>query len=59
VQFGRVCSARQGVQGENEWDRAINYIDFNFSRPSGTDLSRFRSVLFAAKAKGVPIAATK
>jgi len=46
---------RQGASGESEWERAISLIDFNFTRPSGTDLSRLRGVLFAAKSK--PVAA--
>jgi hypothetical protein len=38
-------------------------IDFNLARPNGTDLSRFKSVLFTCKAKGsmpsaVPVPAT-
>ena len=43
--------ARQGASGDNEWERAISLIDFNFTRPNGSDLSRQRGVLFSAKAK--------
>lgn len=43
----------QGASGESEWERAISLIDFSFNRPSGTDLARLRSVLFAAKGKAV------
>ncbi|GAB4819794.1 hypothetical protein N2152v2_006840 [Parachlorella kessleri] len=39
-------------EGSNEWERISSIIDFNFTRPNGTDLSRFKSVLFACKAKG-------
>mmetsp|Transcript_18766 Transcript_18766/g.56761 ORF Transcript_18766/g.56761 Transcript_18766/m.56761 type:complete len:151 (+) Transcript_18766:725-1177(+) len=42
----------QKPEGSNEWERAISLIDFNFTRPSGSDLSRFRNVLFNAKGRG-------
>ena len=42
---------QQGASGDNEWERAISLIDFNFTRPNGSDLSRQRGVLFSAKAK--------
>ena len=32
-------------------------IDFNFSRPSGSDLGRYRNVLFNAKGGNQPMAA--
>lgn len=32
-------------------------IDFNFSRPSGSDLGRYRNVLFNAKGRNQPMAA--
>ena len=44
-----------GVEGNTEWERAVNLVDFGFSRPSGTDLSRFKNVLFTAKSKNVPL----
>ena len=44
-----------GPEGDGEWEKAVSLINFGFSRPSGTDLSRFKSVLFSAKAKGVPV----
>lgn len=42
-------------EGNTEWEKAVGLINFGFSRPGGTDLSRFKSVLFAAKSKNVPI----
>lgn len=42
----------QKPEGASEWERAISLIDFNFTRPSGSDLSRFRNVLFNAKGRG-------
>lgn len=44
-----------GLEGKTEWDKAVNLVNFNFSRPNGTDLSRFKNVLFGAKSKNVPI----
>lgn len=32
-------------------------IDFNFSRPSGSDLGRYRNVLFNAKGRNQPVSA--
>lgn len=49
----RYMAGWQGASGSGEWERAISLIDFNFNRPSGTDLTRLRSVLFAAKGKAV------
>lgn len=47
----------QKPEGKNEWERAISLIDFNFSRPSGSDLGRYRNVLFNAKGRNQPVAA--
>ena len=44
-----------GLEGKTEWDKAVNLVNFSFSRPNGTDLSRFKNVLFTAKSKNVPI----
>ena len=44
-----------GVEGDTEWERAVKLVDFGFSRPNGTDLSRFKNVLFSAKSKNVPL----
>lgn len=44
-----------GLEGKTEWDKAVNLVNFNFTRPNGTDLSRFKNVLFTAKSKNVPI----
>ena len=44
-----------GPEGNTEWEKAVNLINFGFSRPNGTDLSRFKNVLFTAKSKNVPI----
>jgi transposase len=49
--------AVDGPQGDTEWEKAISLINFGFPRPNGSDLSRFKSVLFSAKAKNVPITA--
>ena len=45
----------KGPEGDTEWEKAISLINFGFSRPSGSDLSRFKNVLFAAKSRNVPI----
>ena len=45
-----------GPEGNTEWEKTVNLINFGFSRPNGTDLSRFKTVLFSAKSKNVPIA---
>lgn len=50
--LGGKNSISKGPEGKTEWDRAVNLIDFQFTRNSGADLSRFKSVLFAAKSKG-------
>lgn len=42
-------SAEVGPEGATVWERAISMIDFNMSRPSGSDLTRFKSVLFSCK----------
>jgi hypothetical protein len=44
-------STAKGPEGKTEWERTANLIDFQFTRASGADLSRFKGVLFAAKAK--------
>ncbi|KAK9807838.1 hypothetical protein WJX72_010736 [[Myrmecia] bisecta] len=49
--------AVKGPEGDSEWERTINLINFGFSRPSGSDLSRYKNILFTAKAKNVPIKA--
>lgn len=41
-----------GPSGPNEPERILSMIDFHLTRPNGTDLSRFKSVLFTCKAKG-------
>lgn len=48
-----------GPEGNTEWEKAVNLINFGFSRPSGTDLSRFKNVLFSAKSNNVPITVKK
>ena len=45
-----------GPQGDTEWEKTISLINFGFPRPNGSDLSRFKAVLFAAKTKNVPLA---
>lgn len=52
VELARRGSGETGPEGTNQWERAISMIDFNMSRPSGTDLSRFKSVLMACKERG-------
>ena len=49
-------SGGTGPEGDTEWEKAISLINFGFSRPNGSDLSRFKNVLFAAKSRNVPIA---
>ncbi|KAL4420408.1 hypothetical protein ABPG75_010064 [Micractinium tetrahymenae] len=47
-----------GPSGANELERILSMVDFNLQRPNGSDLSRFKSVLFACRAKGaLPTAA--
>ncbi|KAL4424674.1 hypothetical protein ABPG77_004481 [Micractinium sp. CCAP 211/92] len=41
-----------GPNGNSEPERIISMIDFNLQRPNGSDLSRFKSVLFACRTKG-------
>jgi hypothetical protein len=36
---------------------SCSLIDFNFSRPSGSDLGRYRNVLFNAKGRNQPVEA--
>ena len=43
-------------EGDTEWEKALSMINFNFPRSAGTDLSRFKSVLFSAKSKNVAVA---
>ena len=45
-------SQEVGPQGESLWEKAISMVDFNAARPGGTDLSRFKGVLFSAKERG-------
>lgn len=45
----------QKPEGANGWERAISLIDFNFTRPSGSDLSRYRNVLFNAKGRSTAV----
>jgi hypothetical protein len=40
-----------GPEGSNVWERTISMIDFNMSRPSGADLSRFKSVLYTLQSQ--------
>lgn len=47
-------AAVAGPEGDTEWEKAISLINFGFGRPNGTDLARFKSVLFSAKSKNVP-----
>ena len=48
-------SGGTGPEGDTEWEKAISLINFGFPRPNGSDLSRFKNVLFAAKSRNVPI----
>jgi len=48
-ELARRGSSEVGPEGNTQWERAISMIDFNMMRPSGTDLSRFKSVLLACK----------
>lgn len=49
--LARRGSTEAGPEGESVWEQAISMVDFNAARPGGTDLSRFKSVLFACKEK--------
>lgn len=44
-----------GPEGDTEWEKTISLINFGFARPNGTDLSRFKGALFAAKARNVAV----
>ncbi len=44
-----------GPKGDTEWERTVDYVNFGFTRPNGSDLSRMKGLLFSAKAKNVPI----
>lgn len=48
-ELARRGSSEIGPEGITQWERTISMIDFNAVRPGGQDLSRFKSVLFAAK----------
>ena len=48
-ELARRGSGEAGPEGSSQWERAISMIDFNMSRPAGTDLSRFKAVLLACK----------
>jgi len=48
-ELARRGSSEAGPEGESVWEQAISMVDFNAARPDGVDLSRFKSVLFAAK----------
>lgn len=49
-------STESGPEGDSVWEQAISMIDFNAARPGGTDLSRFKSVLFACKERARTLA---
>ena len=44
-----------GPKGDTEWERTVDYVNFGFTRPNGSDLSRMKGLLFSAKAKNVHI----
>ena len=50
-------AAVAGPEGDTEWEKAISLINFGFGRPNGTDLARFKGVLFSAKSRNVPVSA--
>eukprot|EP00890_Picochlorum_soloecismus_P000365 jgi/Picsp_1/1329/NSC_04809-R1_protein xrp2 len=41
----RQSSTTTGPEGNGKWQRTVSMIDFTLSRPTGTDLSRFKSIL--------------
>jgi protein XRP2 len=41
----RQASVTSGPEGDGKWQRTVSMIDFTLGRPSGTDLSRFKSIL--------------
>ncbi len=55
-ELARRGSTEAGPEGESLWEQAISMVDFNAARPGGTDLSRFKSVLFACKERGTSTA---
>ncbi len=52
IHFAQVTVA--GPEGDTVWEKTISLINFGFGRPNGSDLSRFKSALFA-KARNVPV----
>ena len=56
-QLAKRGSSEIGPEGDSLWEKAISMIDFNAARPGGTDLSRFKSVLFACKERARTLAA--
>lgn len=48
-EVGGSAAGETGPQGSGTWERVLSMVDFNAARPSGTDLSRFKSVLLACK----------
>mmetsp|Transcript_746 Transcript_746/g.1867 ORF Transcript_746/g.1867 Transcript_746/m.1867 type:complete len:224 (-) Transcript_746:131-802(-) len=47
-------SGGQEPSGATYWERIVEYIDFS-APTKGVDMSRYKNVLFAAKAKNVPV----
>jgi Clathrin light chain len=50
-------SATKGPQGDTDWAKVNSMIDFTFKPPQEreTERERFKSLLFAAKTKNVPV----
>ena len=44
-----------GPKGDTEWERVLDYVNFGFTRPNGSDLSRMKGLLFSAKSKNIPV----
>ncbi|KAK9840651.1 hypothetical protein WJX81_007029 [Elliptochloris bilobata] len=40
-----MAAAVAGPEGDGEWEKALSLINFSFGRPSGSDLSRYKTAL--------------
>lgn len=48
-------TTKHTVEGDTAWERIINLIDFQFTRPNGTDLTRYKNILYTAKTKNITV----
>lgn len=48
-------AAQAAVAGDTPWDKVLGLIDFQFTRPNGTDLTRYKNILYTAKNKNITV----